>query len=157
MYFWAMEKMEERLKALRLKAGLDPETLADQIGISPGWYEDLEREESQVEETLDLEQVRKLALQLNVGLAQLLTGAPLPPGTPVLTFTELARHLRRRLEEEVRLEDLEEKTGWELGAFLKHPEQEGWGHHIPFYRDVCATLGLDWLGILAYGEALPAE
>src|SRR5687767_11903163 len=136
MYFWAMENVEARLKALRLKAGLDPDILADQIGISAGWYEDLENEEGQVEETLDLEQVRKLALQLNVGLSQFLTGAPLPPGTPVLTFTELARHLRRRLEDEVRLVELEEKMGWELGTFMKHPEQEGWGHHVPFFRDV---------------------
>lgn len=150
-----MQGLKERLKGLRLKAGLDPESLADQIGISTDWYLDLENEDGQVEETLDLEQIRKLALQLEVGLAQLLTGAPLPPGTPALTFTELARAVRRRLEDETSLDDLEEKAGWELGALLKHPEQEGWGHHVPFFRDLCTALGLDWLGILAYAEALP--
>lgn len=150
-----MQPLNERLKALRLRSGAEPESLADSIGISPEWYLDLENEEGQVEETLDLEQIRKLALQLKVGLAQLLTGSPLPPGTPALSFASLARVLRRRLEDETSLDDLEEKTGWELGSLLKHPEQEGWGHPVPFFRDVCKVLELDWLGILAYAEALP--
>ena len=150
-----MEKTGERLRALREKAGLLPEGLADQIGITGNWFEDLESNEGELEETLDLDQIRKLALLLNVGMAQLLTGAPVPPGMAPMSFKDLARHVRRQLENESGLESLEEKTGWDLGAFLKRPDTEGWGQRIQFYKDVCGALGVDWIGILAYGETLP--
>lgn len=149
--------MAARLKALRLKAGLDAGNLADAIGISGTWYEELEEEDGLLEDSLDLEQIRKLSLLLNVGLAHLLTGSPLPPGAAPLAFKTLALHLRRRLESETSLETLEEKIGWDLGAFLKRPETEGWGQRAVFFRAVCLELNLDWLGVLAYGEALREE
>lgn len=152
-----MEGIATRLKALRLKAGLDSGNLADSIGISGTWYEELEEEEGLLEDTLDLEQIRKLALLLHVGMAHLLTGAPLPPGTAPLDFKTLARHLRRRLETEASLEALEEKIGWDLGEFLKRPDTEGWGQRVVFFQAVCLELKLDWLGIVAYGEALREE
>lgn len=142
-----------RLRSLREKVGLLTENLADEIGISPAWFEELENGDSSLEETLDLEQIRKLSLLLGVGLSTLLTGSPLPPDIRPISFKDLARHLRRRLETEPGLDALEEKTGWDLGAFLKRPDPEGWSQRIPFFRDVCATLGLDWLGVVAYGES----
>lgn len=152
-----MESTVARLKALRLKAGLDAGNIADAIGISGTWYDELEEEDGLLEDSLDLEQIRKLSLLLNVGMAHLLTGSPLPPGVAPLDFKGLARHLRRRLETETDLEALEEKIGWDLGAFLKRPETEGWGQRVAFFRAVCLELKLDWLGVLAYGEALREE
>lgn len=150
-----MDGTGARLRALREKAGLEPETLADQIGVSLLWYEDLENEPGEVEESLGLEQIRKLALLLGVGMAQLLTGAPVPPDTRAVAFQDLARQLRRKLEDMPGLDDLEEKVGWDLGRFLKSPETEGWEQRLPFFKDVCAVLGLDWLGVIAYLELLP--
>jgi transcriptional regulator with XRE-family HTH domain len=156
-----MDGIGARLKALREKAGLDPEALADQVGISPAWFEDLEKDDEELENSLDLEQARKLSLLLGAGMAQLITGAPLPPGVAPLTFQDLARKLKARIDEEADpasgLEAWEEKTGWELGRFLKSPAQEGWGQRIRFFQDVGRALRIDWLGILAYCEALPEE
>jgi transcriptional regulator with XRE-family HTH domain len=149
-----MESAGERLKSLREKVGLRAENLADEIGINPIWFEELETGEAALEESLDLEQLRKLSLLLGVGLATLVTGSPLPPDSRPVSFKDLARHLRRRLETEPGLDALEEKTGWDLGAFLKRPDPEGWGQRVPFFRDVCRVLGLDWLGILAYAESV---
>lgn len=149
-----MNSIGARLRAYREKAGLQPEGLADSIGVTPLWYEDLENNEGDLEDSLDLEQIRKLALQLRVGMAQLLTGAPVPPGTRPLDFREVARLLRRRLEDVPGLEALEEKSGWDLGAFLKRPDTEGWGQRAPFFRDLGKALGFDWLGVLAYCESL---
>lgn len=156
-----MEGIGARLKALREKAGLDPETLADQVGISSAWFEDLERDDEELETSLDLEQVRKLALLVGSGISHLLTGAPLPPGTAPLTFMDLARKLKARIDEEADpasgLEAWEERVGWELRRFLKSPSQEGWGQRIRFFQDACRVLRMDWLGILAYCESLPEE
>jgi transcriptional regulator with XRE-family HTH domain len=152
-----MEGMAARLKALRIKAGKDTGNLADAIGISGTWFDELEEEDGLLEDSLDLEQIRKLALLLNVGMAHLLTGSPLPPGLAPIDFKALARHLRRRLETEASLESLEERIGWDLGAFLKRPETEGWGQRVVFFQAVCMELKLDWLGVLAYGEALREE
>ena len=149
-----METAGERLKSLREKVGLQAGNLADEIGINAVWFEELENGEAALEETLDLEQLRKLSLLLGVGLATLVTGSPLPPDLRPISFKDLARHIRRRLETETGLDALEEKSGWDLGAFLKRPDPEGWGQRVPFFRDVCAALGLDWLGILAYAESV---
>jgi transcriptional regulator with XRE-family HTH domain len=144
----------ERLKSLRLKSGLDGEGLADQIGISPAWYADLESEAGELEASLDLAQLRKLAVLLRVGLGFLLTGEIIPDDVPALSFLEVARRLRLRLEHSPDVQALEEKTGWELGAFLKRPGEEGWEQRAPFFRDVCAELGADWRGVLKYCESI---
>jgi transcriptional regulator with XRE-family HTH domain len=151
------ESQADRLRALRTKAGLDPEGIADQIGISPSWYEDLERDPDELENTLDLAQLRKLAVLLNVGLGYLLTAAILPDEVVSLSFLELSRRLRGSLEHAPDVEALEAKIGWELAAFLKRPSEEGWGQRVPFFRDLCRELGLDWRGVLKYCESIREE
>jgi transcriptional regulator with XRE-family HTH domain len=147
----------ERLKALRIKAGQDPEGLADQIGITADWYEDLEKEAGELESSLDLTQLRKLAILLNVGLAFLITGETVPDAVATLSFLELARRIRLHLEHSQDVRSLEEKTGWDLGAFLKNPDAEGWDQRTVFFRDVCGELGLDWRGVLRYAESIREE
>jgi transcriptional regulator with XRE-family HTH domain len=144
----------ERLKTLRAKAGLDPEGLADQIGISPAWYEDLESEPGELENGLDMSQLRKLAILLHVGMGYLVDGQAIPEGVPNLPFLEVARRIRLHLEHSQDIKALEEKTGWDLGRFLKHPEAEGWEQRLPFFRDVCRELGADYRGVLRYCESI---
>lgn len=146
-----------RLKTLRLKAGQDPEGLADQIGISAAWYADLESEPGELETGLDLSQLRKLALLLNVGAGYLVLGAPIPESVPMLSFLELARRIRLEYGTPGELEQLEEKTGWDLAGFLKHPEADGWEFPLPFYRDVSGELGLDWRGVLKFCDSIREE
>jgi transcriptional regulator with XRE-family HTH domain len=151
------EGQAQRLRALRLKAGLDAEGIADQIGLSPGWYEDLENEEGEAEQSLDLAQWRKLAILLNVGMGFLITGAIVPDEVPALSFLEVARSVRARLEHASGVEELEAKTGWDLGAFLKRPGEEGWDQRTPFFRDLCGEIGIDWRGVLKYCESIREE
>lgn len=152
-----MESQTERLRALRAKAGLDAEGLADQIGISAAWYADLEAEEGELENTLDLTQLRKLAILLHVGLGYLLTGATLPDDVPILTFQDLARRIRASFEHAPGVPALEEKTGWDLAGFLKSPGAEGWEQRAPFFRDLCRELGADWRGVIKYVESIREE
>ncbi|MDB5048928.1 MAG: hypothetical protein JWO30_1999 [Fibrobacteres bacterium] len=154
-----MGKMNEmdRLKTLRIKAGQDAEGLADQIGITADWYLDLEREPGELEASLDLTQLRKLAILLNVGLAFLLTGETIPDSVPNLTFLEVARRIRLHLEHSKDVQSLEEKTGWEVAGFLKNPDAEGWDQRTGFFRDVCRELDLDWRGVLRYCESIRDE
>lgn len=148
-----MDDQARRLRDLRLKAGLAPETIADQIGISPEWFADLESEPGELEQALDLSQWSKLAVLLRVGLAHLVTGAALPADTPSLSFQDVARKARAYLEHAPDIGSLEAKTGWDLGAFLKRPSVEGWEQRIPFFRDLCGALGLDWRGVLRHCES----
>jgi transcriptional regulator with XRE-family HTH domain len=147
------QEQADRLRELRIKAGLDPEGVADQIGISASWYEDLEREPGELENSLDLAQLRKLAVLLRVGMGFLLTGSIVPEGTPSLSFQDVARKVRAHLEH-AGMEELEARTGWDLGAFLKRPASEGWEQRVPFFRDLCGELGLDWRGVLKYCESI---
>jgi transcriptional regulator with XRE-family HTH domain len=151
------EGQAERLRELRLKAGLDPEGIADQIGLSPAWYEDLETEADEAEQSLDLAQWRKLAILLHVGMGFLITGGIIPDEVATLSFLELARRIRAHLEHATGVEELEAKTGWDLGPFLKRPGEEGWDQRAPFFRALCAELGLDWRGVLKYCESIREE
>lgn len=146
----------DRLRAFREKAGLDAGTLADQIGISAAWYEDLETEAGEAEDSLDLAQWRKLAVLLHAGMGFLITGALVPDEVPALSFQEVARRARAHLEH-ASVEELETRTGWELGAFLKRPGEEGWEQRVPFFRDLCRELGIDWRGVLKYCESIREE
>ena len=155
----AIGKMDamERLKTLRIKAGQDAEGLADQIGITADWYEDLEKEAGELESSLDLTQLRKLAILLHVGLAFLLTGETVPDAVPTLGFLEVARRIRLHLEHSKDIQSLEEEIGWDLGLFLKNPEAEGWDQRTCFFRDVCRALAMDWRGVLRYVESIREE
>lgn len=147
----------QRLRDLRIKAGLDAEGIADQIGLSAAWYEDLESGAEEPEQNLDLAQWRKLAILLHVGMGFLITGAIVPDEVPALSFLETARRVRAYLEHTSGVDELEAKTGWDLGAFLKRPGEEGWEQRAPFFRDLCRELGLDWRGVLKYCESIREE
>jgi transcriptional regulator with XRE-family HTH domain len=151
------EGQAARLRELRIKAGLDAEGIADQIGLSSAWYEDLETDPGEAEQSLDLAQWRKLAILLHVGMGFLLTGAIVPDEVPALSFQEIARRGRAHLEHSPGVEDLEAKTGWDLSAFLKRPGEEGWDQRAPFFRDLCGVLGIDWRGVLKYCESIREE
>lgn len=151
------ENAVERLKTLRIKAGQDPEGLADQIGITADWYLDLEKEPGEMEAGLDMTQLRKLAILLNVGMAYLITGEPIPDTVPTLTYLEVARGLRLRLGQANDIPSLEAKIGWDLAAFLKNPESDGWEQRAPFFRDTCRELEMDWRGVLRYCESFREE
>ena len=153
----AAQAAMERLKTLRLKAGLDAEGLADQIGITAAWFLDLESEPGELEASLDLTQLRKLAILLQVGLGFLLTGETIPESVPNASFLEVARRIRLQLEHSRDVKGLEERTGWDLAPFLKHPEAEGWDQRPGFFRDVSAELGMDWRGVLRYCESIREE
>lgn len=151
------ENTAARLKALRLKAGLDPEGLADQLGITAEWYLDLEAEPGELEARLDMTRLRSLAILLQVGMGQLLEGRAIPDTVPALPFLEVARLIRLELEHSKDVSTLEERTGWDLAGFLKHPEAEGWDQRPGFYRDVCRELGADYRGVLLYCESFRDE
>jgi transcriptional regulator with XRE-family HTH domain len=151
------ENTAARLKTLRLKAGLDPEGLADQIGITAEWYLDLEAEPGEMEASLDMTQLRKLAILLHVGMGYLIEGRAIPDTVPNLPFLEVARRIRLELEHSKDVSTLEERTGWDLAGFLKHPEAEGWDQRLDFYRDVCRELGADYRGVLRYCESIRDE
>jgi hypothetical protein len=147
----------ERLKALRLKAGLDPEGVADPLGITPEWYLDLEAEPGELEAGLDMTQLRKLAILLHVDMGHLIDGEAVPDTVPHLPFLEVARLIRLELEHSKDVSTLEERTGWDLAGFLKHPEAEGWDQRLDFYRDICRELGADYRGVLRYCESFRDE
>jgi transcriptional regulator with XRE-family HTH domain len=146
-----------RLKTLRTKAGQDPEGLADQIGITAQWFEDLEREPGELENTLDMTQLRKLAILLHVGMGYLVDGKPIPDAVPNLPFLEVARRIRLHLEHAKDIGTLEETIGWDLSAFLKNPDAEGWDQRLPFFRAVCGALESDYRGVLRYCESIRDE
>jgi len=138
---------------MRIKAGMDPEGIADLLGITPEWYLDLEREAGELESSLEVSRIRDLAALLKAGMGQLVLGGSIPASVPVLDFLELARLIRLQLGQAQDPAPLEEKTGWDLGSFLKNPETGGWDFSLNFYRDVCGALESDWRGVLKFCES----
>ncbi len=138
----------DRLRSFRDRLHLSVEEVAAQIGVDATWYEDIEADSDLLEETLDFEQLKKLAVVLEISFTTLLTGEP--PGTPEPSFslTELRAKVNRHLGEDAQARDeLEERIGWDLTAFLRDAE-EGWGYKAGFFRDLCSAIGLDWKHLL---------
>ena len=68
MFGISMKHRGKRIKALREKAGLKFEAVAELVGINNSWYWDLEAYDDEVTDTLTLKQVMKLADTLYVEL-----------------------------------------------------------------------------------------
>ncbi len=128
--------------------GLASGDVADQIGINEAWYSDLEDQAGEMESSLDLAQIHKLAVVLETTPYYLILGGNPDAEVRPMTFQDLKTQIEMHMTVNgVSREQMEELTGWELTGFLHNP-QEGWNHYIAFFQDICRVLDLDWRGLL---------
>jgi len=145
------------LRSLRLKFGLDPDSLAMAVDLSAEQYLLLENDNQEAEETLDLQQWSQLSAAFGQTLLDLVCKLELAsepaPGTEIspITFRELRDRVGIEAARSDGVEQLENRLGWEIRDFVRDPE-DGWSRKLGFYRSLASEIGSDWRGILAcYG------
>ena len=83
----------------------------------------------------------------------LLTGTNYPKNfCHPISFQNIVQRISTSLEHShCTRHELEERIGWDLTAFLEHPQ---YGFELPifFFRDICQSLDLDWKSVTYYYE-----
>ncbi len=124
MFEIPMKHRGKRIKALREKAGLESEAVAEITGINNSWYWDLKAYDDEVTDTLTLKQVTKLAEILSVTPRQLLSEEADTDIAGEVIPSELANRIKHFLEsKKMGMKEFEDIVGWELALFLDEPEK----------------------------------
>jgi transcriptional regulator with XRE-family HTH domain len=137
----------ERIKALRLEAGRSEQELADELGITPHSYHDLEQHDEELESAVSLAQALKLANLLHTDLLTLLGETEIPVKMPIARVrSALAAQLGRSAEAKELMEDT---LDWDLGPFLEGSEEWTTVYTVDFVRKLATAIEVDWQVLLA--------
>lgn len=118
--------------------------MAASLGLNGAWYADLETRDDELAATLTMFKAMELASLLGVPLHDLFD-AP-APGDAHLSLVDLPDHIAAHAKKaRMSIEQLEEKTGWDLREFLASPVQTAAELPILFFQAVAAELGMNWL------------
>ena len=133
-----------RIRALRVRAGKSQAHVAGSLGLNSAWYADLETRDDELAATLTMFKAMELASLLDVSLHDLFD-APAAGNAhlPLIDLPDrITAHAKRA---RMSIEQLEEKTGWDLREFLASPVQAAAELPILFFQAVATELGMNWL------------
>jgi len=136
-----------RIRAYRIRAGKSQADIAKTLDINIAWYADLESRDGELAATLTLFKAMELASILGVPLHELLDEPPYA-GEPI-ALMELPEHILTYAKQTgISVEQLEERTGWDLREFLASPLQAAAELPLEFFQAIAAQLGINWLALI---------
>jgi transcriptional regulator with XRE-family HTH domain len=136
----------QKIRFCRVSAGKSVQQIAEDLGLNDAWYRDLESYDDELASTLTLPQALQLASLLGVRLHELVAEATPSIQIGLLDLPPMvAAHTAR---EGISIEDLEERVGWELQAFLQSPLKAAAELPIKFLQDISGALGINWLSLV---------
>jgi hypothetical protein len=112
-------------------------------------YWDLEFHDDEAFTVIAVSDLVILAAILRTPLMRLLFGEEPSPPLAAVPYSDVARRLRARMEDEaIAADDLSERAGWELAEYLDTPEKLA---ELPIcgLRSICRVAGVDWAAALA--------
>ena len=140
----------ERIRALREQSSKSVQEMATLLGVTISSWLDLEQHDDEVATCISLRQVYLLSSAFAVSPRTLLS--PDPSGNSIgseISLKETAslaeRHMR---ENHLTLEQFEDDVGWYLAGFFANPES-ALDEPAMFLQDLCAPIGVHWLGVVA--------
>jgi len=139
-----------RIQAARTRAGLDPQTVSEALGITLPAYFDLESFDDELFTCLSLEEVMKLAQVLGVSPLSLVAGDEIAHRvTGEMSLTDLINRVR----EYIRLHSLtpaafSDRVGWDMSPALLEPDRAWHSWSLDWLHDVCAELKIEWMAVL---------
>ena len=115
--------------------------------MNGAWYADIETRDDELAATLTMFKAMELASLLDVSLHDLFDTPA--TGEAHLSLVDLPDRLTAHAKKaKLSIEQLEEKTGWELREFLASPVQTAAELPILFFQAVAAELGINWLTLV---------
>jgi transcriptional regulator with XRE-family HTH domain len=140
-----MVTTSERLRTARERRGLTTEQVAQRLGISPQYYEDVEAYDQELEANVSLGQLLTLLTELQLDPRELFPDAP--PGGPV-RFSALKAAIEAHLVHYgLTRGAFEEGVGWSLEGPLADPKRFR-ELNLDALKDITAKLGVGWLGVI---------
>ena len=141
--------LAQRIRSFREARGLSLELIADRLGVTFEWADDLERYDDEVASTLTVRQLLALAGILGVDSAALLSSdTDAHESGPAVRLQELAASIRARsasLPEGI--DQLETEAGWGCREMLGDPRCVGdWC--VEQLLQVCEAAGVPWARVL---------
>jgi transcriptional regulator with XRE-family HTH domain len=139
-----------RIRAARTRAGLDPQTVSEALGITLPAYFDLEAFDDELFTCLSLEELTKLAQVLGVSPLSLVAGGDRANEvTGEMPLTEVISRIR----EYIRVHGLtavafSDRVGWDISEALLDPDTAWHRWNLDWLYDVCAELKIEWMPVL---------
>src|SRR3569832_36080 len=132
----------QRLKAARLQSGKHPDQLCRYTGNSPSSYYDVENCDSDLSDSLDLQDIRDLCRELGISVRRLFGFESV---AVVLTPEEIVKTIKEHLATKaISQESFETQAGYYLSAALANPQSIWKDWNLDCLRNVCGALGLNW-------------
>ena len=145
-------RVADRIRALRIRAGKSKAQIAESAGLNEAWYDDLERDDSELFASLTLFQAMEVAALLGVRLRDIVTDAP-AAAQPV-ALLDLPQHIRDHVEREsLSIDELEAQVGWPLADFMESPLTVAAEVPLDFLRALGRALAIDWTDLVPDEEA----
>jgi transcriptional regulator with XRE-family HTH domain len=147
------DKAANRLQSLREASGCGFDALALVMNVEPESVEAWETDLVDAVDQLELQQWAAWASALGLSLIEFLAqiGLCVPGKVHPITFQEFRDAIGNLAAGKGGLQAVEDETGWELGEFVRNPE-DGWSRKLGFYKSVSKAAGLDWRSVIAaYG------
>src|SRR2546422_2476114 len=140
-----MTAYARRIRTLREKSGKSTVEMCGLLGMSDMEYFDLELHDSELPMVLSLDQVRHLAIALNVPVSALLSEDGLTVSERRIDYRELVEragsHLRNAGLTQKQFKD---QIGWSLDDFFESEQKTLDSYNLEFLKALCAGLGVTW-------------
>lgn len=132
----------------RQRTGLSEAELAARLGMKPSEYWDIEFHDDEAFSVFSVSELDHLSVILGVSLHELLFGAAVDQVTNRISYEAIVERLTARMaREELTVEELSDRVGWELAPALSDPTALG-QFNVAGLRDVCQAVGEDWVSAL---------
>jgi len=133
-----------RLQTIREARGLEPEEVADAIGISYRWYLDLEYSMEDWTKTLNIRMMKELATLFGVSVAVLVSPSPIFVGDADALIQRFREYL---ISNELTVEKFSESMIYDITELVGDPSRLDISCGEELFQ-ICRVLGLDWVDVL---------
>jgi len=133
----------ERLRAARERAGIEPHEVARETGLQ---YYDMEDHVDELWMACSLRDIAKVCAHLHVTPRYLFDETPeAMPSNIRYAFADVADLIRRYMEaHSISFEQFGNQAGWAVEDVLTDPSN-AWEWNADCLKDVCTILGINWL------------
>jgi len=133
-----------RLQTIREARGLEPEEVADAIGISYRWYLDLEYSKGDWTRDINVRTLKDLSKLFGVSVAALVTASPNFVGDVGTIIERFREHL---IANSLTVEQLIDSTNFDFTEIVRDPSRLE-DSSVGELFQICRVLGLDWVDVV---------
>ncbi|HEX6533708.1 MAG TPA: hypothetical protein VF041_03875 [Gemmatimonadaceae bacterium] len=140
----AVSSPAERIQQARTRAGLDPATVAQTIGLPEGWYFDLEHFNSEVTGNISLDQFLRLAELVGLTPLGILEGPDYPEPNRRISLAQLVDLARQQMQSAgLSVDAYSDRVGWEMAPVFADPAYLR-SYTVDALQGLCREVGVDW-------------